>query len=107
MYCTFSKNAQSSRERAETEAGTGVVVARHGFPASLTTKQIENIFEFCERVTRSAQREKAVPDIGKVSCLVHNKVHTTGRHISLRNNIAGRTQETKYFPERKIKISHL
>ncbi|GBP91332.1 hypothetical protein EVAR_57749_1 [Eumeta japonica] len=33
MYCTFSKNAQSSGESAETEAGTGVVVARHGFPA--------------------------------------------------------------------------
>ncbi|GBP97447.1 Retrovirus-related Pol polyprotein from type-1 retrotransposable element R1 3 [Eumeta japonica] len=41
------------RERAETEAGTGVVVARHGFPALLTTKQKKNIFEFCERVTRS------------------------------------------------------
>ncbi|GBP96471.1 hypothetical protein EVAR_48134_1 [Eumeta japonica] len=56
MYCTFSKNAQSSGESAETEAGTGVVVARHGFPALLTTKQRGKHFEFCERVTRRINR---------------------------------------------------
>ncbi|GBP93913.1 hypothetical protein EVAR_90913_1 [Eumeta japonica] len=45
MYCTFSKNAQSSGRRCERDqAGTGVVVARHGFPLSLTTKQIEKHF---------------------------------------------------------------
>ncbi|GBP96886.1 hypothetical protein EVAR_84139_1 [Eumeta japonica] len=42
------------RERAETEAGTGVVVARHGFPALLDDETNRKIFlEFCERVTRS------------------------------------------------------
>ncbi|GBP96819.1 Putative 115 kDa protein in type-1 retrotransposable element R1DM [Eumeta japonica] len=41
------------RERAETEAGTGVVVARHGFPALLDDERNRKIFlEFCERVTR-------------------------------------------------------
>ncbi|GBP21002.1 hypothetical protein EVAR_11033_1 [Eumeta japonica] len=38
-----ARNAQF-RERAQTEAGTGVVVARHGFPAPLTTKQTEKYF---------------------------------------------------------------
>ncbi|GBP97789.1 hypothetical protein EVAR_90922_1 [Eumeta japonica] len=43
------------RERAETEAGTGVVVARHGFPALLDDETNRKTFlEFCERVTRSA-----------------------------------------------------
>ncbi|GBP68559.1 COP9 signalosome complex subunit 4 [Eumeta japonica] len=41
------------RERAETEAGTGVVVARHGFPALLDDETNRKTFlEFCERVTR-------------------------------------------------------
>ncbi|GBP65867.1 Putative 115 kDa protein in type-1 retrotransposable element R1DM [Eumeta japonica] len=41
------------RERAETEAGTGVVVARHGFPALLDDQTNRKIFlKFCERVTR-------------------------------------------------------
>ncbi|GBP21496.1 hypothetical protein EVAR_12097_1 [Eumeta japonica] len=34
-----------ARERAETEAGIGVIVARQGFPGLLKTRKIENCFE--------------------------------------------------------------
>ncbi|GBP92228.1 Putative 115 kDa protein in type-1 retrotransposable element R1DM [Eumeta japonica] len=45
------------RERAETEAGTGVVVARHGFPALLDDETNRKTFlEFCERVTRRCNK---------------------------------------------------
>ncbi|GBP48515.1 hypothetical protein EVAR_16184_1 [Eumeta japonica] len=45
------------RERAETEAGTGVVVARHGFPALLDDQTNRKTFlKFCERVTRRCNK---------------------------------------------------
>ncbi|GBP06411.1 Putative 115 kDa protein in type-1 retrotransposable element R1DM [Eumeta japonica] len=42
-----------ARERADTEAGTGVIVARHDFPGLLSDRKSREIFlRFCERVTR-------------------------------------------------------
>ncbi|GBO99006.1 Putative 115 kDa protein in type-1 retrotransposable element R1DM [Eumeta japonica] len=45
------------RERAETEAGTGVVVARHSFPALLDDQTNRKTFlKFCERVTQRCNK---------------------------------------------------